>query len=106
MKTITDLKDFCPKSTIVIDGDATFKDFPEITDLGNLQEIRGTAYFGNSKVQDLGNLQTIGGSAFFGFCQIKDLGNLQTIGGSAFFNAYFGKRTDLQAEWEAKQNNK
>jgi hypothetical protein len=76
MKTITNLKDFCPKTTIVIDGSADFKDYPEITDLGNLQEIKGYADFENSQVQDLGNLQTI-----WGF-------------------ANFGNRTDLKADWE------
>ena len=82
MKTITNLKDFCPKTTIVIDGNANFADFPNITDLGNLQEIKDDACFRGSKVQSLGNLQTIWGAAVF------------------------GNRTDLQAEWEAKQNNK
>ena len=82
MKTIANLKDFCPKTTIVIDGCADFKDYPEITDLGNLQEIKGYADFENSEVQSLGNLQTIWGAAVF------------------------GNRSDLQAEWEAKQNNK
>jgi hypothetical protein len=82
MKTITNLKDFCPKTTIVIDGSADFKDYPEITDLGNLQEIKGYADFENSEVQSLGNLQTIWGAAVF------------------------GNRSNLKAEWEAKQNNK
>ena len=162
MKTITDLKDFCPKTTIVIDGYADFVIFPEITDLGNLERITGIADFmssqvqnlGNlqtiggsadfrySKVQDLGNLQTIGGNAFFEESQVRDLGNLQTIGSSAFFRnsqvqslgnlqtigmdadfrkskvqdlgnlqkiegkAYFGKRTDLEAEWEKRISEK
>jgi hypothetical protein len=82
MKTITNLKDFCPKTTIVIDGDADFECYHEITDLGNLKEISGGAYFRDSQVQSLGNLQTIGGYADF------------------------GNRTDLKAEWEAKRKNK
>jgi len=85
MKTITDLKDFCPKTTIVFDGNAEFEDFPEITHLGNLKRITGVADFISSQVQDLGKLQIIGDDALFGFCQIKDLGNLQTIGGTAYF---------------------
>ena len=122
MKTITNLKDFCPKTTIVINGDADFEDFPEITDLGNLQEIKGYADFRNSQVQDLGNLQRIGGWADFRNSKIQDLGNLQTIGGDAYFRdsqvqslgnlqtigcgAYFGSRTDLRAEWKAKNKKK
>ena len=82
MKTITNLKDFCPKTTIVIDGDASFKNYPEITDLGNLKEIKGNADFRNSKIQSLGNLQTIGGGADF------------------------GERTDLEAKWKKRINEK
>ena len=120
MHTITDLKDFDPKTTIVIDGDADFECYPEITDLGNLKEITGCADFQKSQVQNLGNLQTIGDWAYFQNSQVKDLGNLQTIGGWAYFHnsqfqdlgnlqkiggyADFGNRLDLKAEWEVKQN--
>jgi hypothetical protein len=179
--TITDLKDFDPNTTEIFDGDADFSEFPSITDLGVLLEIRGDAdfddsqvkslgnlqtigsgayftdsqvqdlgnlhtiggdadfrysqvqslgnlktiggwaFFENSKVQDLGNLQTIEGNAIFRDSQVQDLGNLKTIGGWAFFengkvqdlgnlqtiggNIYWGERTDLQAEWERRQQN-
>jgi hypothetical protein len=122
MKTITDLKDFCPKTTIVIDGYADFKDYPEITDLGNLERITGIADFMSSQVQDLGNLQTIGGGADFRYSKVQSLGNLQTIGGRAYFSdsqvqdlgnlqtiggrAIFGNRTDLKAEWEKRISEK
>ena len=98
-----------------------FADFrgSQVPDLGNLQTIRGDANFSYSQVQDLGNLQTIGGDANFKDSKVKNLGNLQTIGGNAYFEnsqieslgnlqtigrwADFRKRTDLEAEWEAKQ---
>jgi hypothetical protein len=85
MHTITNLKDFDPKTTIVIDGDADFECYPEITDLGNLKKIRGWAYFRDSQIQSLGNLKTIGGFAYFKNSQVQSLGNLQTIGGDANF---------------------
>ena len=104
--TITDLADFDPETTIVIDGDANFADYPEITDLGNLQKITGDGNFENSQVLNLGNLQTIGwiadfqnskiitlgnlqtivGFADFRNSQVQDLGNLQTIEGDAYFS--------------------
>jgi hypothetical protein len=96
--TITDLADFDPETTLVFDGDADFADYPEITDLGNLQTITGDAYFDDSEVQDLGNLQIIQGVAIFKRSKVKDLGNLQRIGSSS----YFGKRIDLQKQWEKR----
>ena len=81
-----------------IGGIAIFN-LSKIQSLGNLQTIGGGAYFGNSKVQSLGNLQTIGRDAYFNRSKIQSLGNLQTIGGDAFFVS----RTDLEAEWKAKQ---
>ena len=93
--TITDLADFDPETTLVFDGDADFADYPEITDLGNLQKITGDAYFDESEVQDLGNLQIIGNVAIFKKSKVKDLGNLQRIGS----RSYFGKRIDLQKQW-------
>ena len=83
--TITDLADFDPETTLVFDGDANFEDFPEITYLGNLQEIKGDGNFRNSQVQHLGNLQTIGGYTDFMNSRVQHLGNLQTIGDSADF---------------------
>ena len=97
MKTITNLKDFCPKTTIVIDCDANFNNFPEITHLGNLQEIKGNANFRFSKIQSLGNLQTIGGWANFSRSQVQSLGKLQTIGGWADFeNSQVQELVNLQ----------
>jgi hypothetical protein len=101
-KIITDLKDFDPKTTEIIDGDAFFFELPSITYLGVLLEITGDAYFPNSQVKDLGNLQTIRGYADFPYSQVQSLGNLQTIGGEI----YWGNRTDLQAEWEVLRKNK
>jgi len=83
-----------------IGGGADFRD-SRVQNLGNLQTIGIYADFRNSQVQDLGNLQTIGGYADFRYSQIQSLGNLQTIGG----DAEFGNRTDLQAEWENRQEN-
>ena len=80
-----------------IGGSAYFRD-SQVESLGNLQTIGGVAEFRGSEVQSLGNLQTIGGDALFGNSQVKSLGNLQTIG-----YAFFGNRTDLEAEWEQKQ---
>jgi len=84
-RIIFDLKDFDPNTTEIIDGDAYFEGFPNITDLGVLLEIRGSANFEDSQVEDLGNLQTIGGSAVFSGSKIQDLGKLQTIEGWATF---------------------
>ena len=101
-KIIADLKDFNPKTTEIIGGEADFSKFPSITDLGVLLEIRGSANFRGSQIKSLGNLQTIGGFAIFKDSQVQDLGNLQTIGGYADF----GNRTDLKADWEVKRKNK
>jgi hypothetical protein len=116
MHTITDLKDFDPKTTEIIDGDAYFDKFLSITDLGVLLEIRGSANFRGSQIKSLGNLQTIGGSVIFGYSQVQDLGDLKTIGGRAYFRnseirdlgnlrrvgdiIYWGNRTDLKKQWE------
>jgi hypothetical protein len=84
--TITDLNDFDPNTTEIIDGDACFFDYPHITNLGVLREIKGTADFTNSKVRDLGNLETILGGANFGESRIENLGKLKTIKGFANFS--------------------
>ena len=96
--TITDLADFDTETTLVFDGDADFADYPEITDLGNLQKITGDAYFDESEVENLGHLQIIGNVAIFKKSKVKDLGNLQRIGS----RSYFGKRIDLQKQWEKR----
>jgi hypothetical protein len=83
--TITDLKDFDPNTTEIIDGDANFGMFPNITDLGVLSEIRGDADFFDSQVEDLGNLQIIRGDANFTDSILEGLGELHTIGGRAEF---------------------
>jgi hypothetical protein len=83
--TITDLKDFNPNTTKVIDGDANFGDYPDITYLGVLEEINGNASFHKSGVKNLGQLQTIWGDADFGFSQIKTLKKLKLIDGNADF---------------------
>ena len=101
-----------------IGGNAYFED-SQVQDLGNLQTIGENANFAKSQVQDLRNLQTIGGDVNFYDSQVQSLGNLQTIGGDAYFNrskiqslgnlqtiggdAFFVSRTDLEAEWKAKQ---
>jgi GNAT superfamily N-acetyltransferase len=101
-----------------IGGEAFFRN-SQVQDLGNLQTIGENANFAKSQVQDLGNLQTIGGDVNFYDSQVQSLGNLQTIGGDAYFNkskiqslgnlqtiggdAFFVSRTDLEAEWKAKQ---
>jgi hypothetical protein len=115
-KIIADLKDFDPKTTEIIDGDANFSQFPSITDLGVLLEIRGNVIFSKSQIKSLGNLQTITGSVIFGYSQVQDLGDLKTIGGRAYFRnseirdlgnlrrvgdfIYWGEKADLKKQWE------
>ena len=82
--------DFDNKKTKIIITDFVLS---EITDLGQLKTIGGTAYFRDSKITDLGKLTTIGGYAYFDNSQITDLGQLKTIGGNANFT--FRKITDL-----------
>ena len=83
------LTDFNPKKTKLIYG-ANFR-FHQITDLGTLEVIDGTADFSDSQIKNLGNLTTIGGNASFRSkdlmteSQVENLGNLTTIGGSADF---------------------
>lgn len=76
------IRDFNPKKTKLIDGNADFTD-SEITDLGTLEVINGEARFEGSKIQDLGNLKIINGDAKFYRSKIKNLGNLTIIGGMA-----------------------
>jgi hypothetical protein len=98
-KIITNLKDFDPKTTEIIDGNADFSEFQSINDLGVLLEIRGYAFFQDSQIQSLGKLQKICGNAYFRNSQVQNLGNLQTINGYI----YWGNRADLKAEWRSRK---
>ena len=60
----------------------------------------GNANFSITNFTNLGTLEVITGGVSFGFSKLKDLGNLTTIGGIAFF----GDRTDLEAEWGKRKN--
>ena len=82
--------DFDNKKTKIIITDFVLS---EITDLGQLKTIGGTAYFRGSKITDLGKLTTIGGYSFFSDSKITDLGQLITIGEDADFSD--SKITDL-----------
>jgi len=98
-KIISDLKDFDPKTTEIIYGDADFSQFQNITDLGGLVAIKGYAFFQDSQIQSLGKLQKIEGDAYFKNSQVQNLGNLQTINGYI----YWGNRADLKAEWRSRK---
>ena len=74
------LGEFDPTYTRVLIGDVIFSFANYFTSLGTLEVITGYADFSNSEVKDLGNLTTIGGIAFF------------------------GDRTDLEAEWGKRKN--
>ena len=114
----TSVKDFNPKKTKLIDGDADFRN-TQVINLSQLTTIGGHADFRDSQVTDLGQLTTIGGYADFEDSEITDLGNLQSIGGWANFRntqitdlgkleyigeiIYFGNREDLKKQWEEKE---
>jgi hypothetical protein len=98
-KVITDLKDFDPKTTKLINGDADFSQFQNITNLGGLLAIVGYAFFEDSQVQSLGNLQKIEGDAYFKNSQVQNLGSLRWIKG----DIYWGNRADLKAEWRSRK---
>lgn len=65
-----------------IKGDVHFGD---VTDLGALEIIEGSASFACSKVENLGNLRFIGGDTDFARSPLTDLGNLTYIGGNTYF---------------------
>ena len=69
---------------VEVKGDLDLQD-SNITDLGALRLIGGSALFDSCKLKTLGNLQSIGGNAYFGASKITDLGALQSIGGNAYF---------------------
>ena len=65
-------------------GDLDLSDFPEITDLGNVETISGYLYLSHSKVTSLGNLTSVGGDLALDNSEVASLGKLQKVGESIY----------------------
>ena len=77
---IKKLKAMLQQKRLKCDLDLT--DFPEITDLGNVETISGFLDLYNSKVASLGNLTSVGGYLNLEDSKVTSLGNLTSVGGN------------------------
>ena len=77
-------------------GDLDLRDFPEITDLGNVETISGDLnLYNNKSIKSLGNLTSVGGYLYLYKNQsITSLGNLTSVGG--FLDVSYSKVTSLE----------
>ncbi len=72
------------KDVVAIDGNADFEN-SQLTDLQNIEVIKGWTSFTNSKIKSLGKLKSIYRYANFENSLITNLGELESIGGKATF---------------------
>ena len=96
--TFRDIKkavEYRGKEDVIFDGSVRFIEHQDITDLGQVVEITGYAYFVGSNITNLGLLESVGDYVDFDGTKITSLGKLRNIGGDAYFES--SQITDLGA---------